>query len=208
MSGSMLLLTVSAVLIFSGLLQRVLDRMYLTDKQALLVVGAMIVGTFLPDISIGFLRINIGGGIIPLGVCVWLFVKANQPWERMRSIIGIVITAAAVYAISKLLPAEAEILSFDPIWVYGIAGGAIAWVLGRSRRCAFICGTAGILLADVTNAIVTRVQGADVPLVIGGAGIADAAVIGGVMGVLFCELLGEAIERMIRTVEARRRKNP
>ena len=207
MSGGMLLLTITAVLIFSGLLQRVLDRMYLTDRQALLLVGLMIVGTFLPNLSLGFVHINWGGGIIPLGVCVWLFVKADQPWERVRSALGIVIIAAAVCAISRLLPAEAEALPFDPIWLYGIAGGVIAWLLGRSRRCAFICGTAGILLADVISAIITRVQGSNVPLVLGGAGIADAAVIGGVMGVLFCELLGEAIERLVRAWSERRRTN-
>lgn len=62
MSGGMLLLTITAVLIFSGLLQRVLDRMYLTDRQALVLVGLMIIGTFLPHLSIGFVSINIGGG--------------------------------------------------------------------------------------------------------------------------------------------------
>lgn len=198
MSGGVLLLTITAVLIFSGLLQRVLDRMHLTDKQALLLIGLMIVGTFLPNLSLGFVHINIGGGMIPLGVCVWLFVKADQPRERGRSILGVVLTAAAVYAISRLLPAEAEALPLDPIWLYGIVGGLIAWLLGRSRRCAFICGNAGILLADVISAVITRAQGSDVPLILGGAGIADAAVIGGVMGVLFCELLGEAIERVAR----------
>lgn len=207
MSGGMLLLTITAVLIFSGLLQRVLDRMYLTDRQALLLVGLMIVGTFLPNLSLGFVRINIGGGIIPLGVCAWLFVKADQPWERGRSVLGIGITAAAVYAISRLLPAEAEALPFDPIWLYGIVGGVIAWLLGRSRRCAFICGTAGILLADAISALFARAQGSDVPLILGGAGIADAAVIGGVMGVLFCELLGEAIERVVRALSERRSTN-
>lgn len=105
------------------------------------------------------------------------------------------------------MPAEAEALPFDPIWLYGIVGGVIAWLLGRSRRCAFICGTLGILLPDVISAVFARMQGSDVPLVLGGAGIADAAVIGGVMGVLFCELLGEAIERMVRAWAERGRTN-
>ena len=198
MSGGMLILTITAVLVFSGLLQRVLDRMYLTDRQALLLIGLMLVGTFLPDLPVGPVCINIGGAIIPLGVCVWLLIKADQPMERWRSLFATLATAAAVYAISSLMPSEAEAMPFDPIWLYGIAGGVIAWALGRSRRCAFICGTAGVLIADAVSAAVAYLQGYEVNLQLGGAGIADAGVISGVMGVLFCELLGEVIERLVR----------
>ena len=198
MSGGMLILTITAVLVFSGLLQRVLDRMYLTDRQALLLIGLMIAGTFLPDLQVGSVRINIGGAVIPLGVCVWLLIKADQQLERWRSLFGALVTAAAVYVISRLMPSEAESMPFDPLWLYGVAGGVIAWALGRSRRCAFICGTAGVLLGDVLSASVAYLHGYAVELRLGGAGIADACVISGVMGVLFCELLGEAIERLVR----------
>ena len=50
MSFGTLLLIIAAILVFCGLLQRVLDRMYLTDRQALLLIGLMLVGTFLPGI--------------------------------------------------------------------------------------------------------------------------------------------------------------
>ncbi len=199
MSGGMLLLTITAVLIFSGLLQRVLDRMYLTDKQALLLIGLMLIGTFLPEVPIGPVRINIGGAFIPLGVCFYLLVKADHPWERWRSVLGSILTAAAVYAASTLLPAEAETLPLDPIWVYGPVGGVIAWILGRSRRCAFICGIAGIVLADIASAVGAWIQGYNMPLILGGAGIADAVVISGVTAVLLCELIGEIIERFVRS---------
>ena len=39
MSAGTLLLTIAAILVYCGLLQRVLDRMYLMDRQALLVIG-------------------------------------------------------------------------------------------------------------------------------------------------------------------------
>ena len=198
MSGGMLLLLIVAVLIFSGLLQRVLDRMYLTDKQALLIIGLMLTGTFLPEVSMGSLRLNIGGGIIPIAVCIYLLVKADQPWERWRSLLGSILTATLVYALSTKMPAEAETMPFDPIWFYGPVGGIAAWLLGRSRRCAFICGIAGIILADTASALLAWSKGYDVPLVLGGGGIADAAVISGVTAVLFCELLGEIIERFVR----------
>lgn len=198
MSAGMMLLTIAAVLVFCGLFQRVLDRMYLTDRQALLIIGAMLLGTLLPNITLGPVSVNLGGAVIPLGVCVYLFIKADSAIERTRTIFGTILTAGAVYALSTLLPAEAEALPLDPMWLYGLCGGVIAWLFGRSRRGAFICGIAGVILADTVTALVTAIQGYQTQLVLGGAGIADATVISGVVAVFLCELIGETVERLVR----------
>ncbi len=202
MSGGSLLLTIAAILVYCGLLQRVLDRMYLTDKQALLLIGAMLVGTFLPEIRIGPVEVNISA-LIALGICIYLFRRADQPLERWRTLLGSVLTGGAVYALSALLPAEAEAMPFDPMWLYGLCGGVIAWMIGRSRRGAFICGIVGVLLADAVSAVVAWMQGSQFQLTIGGAGIADAMIVSGVTGVLLCEILGEAIERIVRMMARR-----
>lgn len=198
MTAGMLLLTIAAVLVFCGLLQRVLDRMYLTDRQALLIIGAMIIGTLLPNITLGPVSVNLGGAVIPLGVCAFLLIRADEPVERWRTLLGTVLTGGAVYGLSALLPAEAETLPLDPMWLYGLCGGILAWALGRSRRGAFACGVAGVILADIVSAIVAWAQGYQAQLVLGGAGIADATVISGVLAVLLCELVGETIERLVR----------
>lgn len=199
MSIGSLLLIIAAILVFSGLLQRVLDRMYLTDKQALLLIGLMLIGTFLPDISIGKVNISLGGAIIPVGVCIYLLLRADTVRERWRSIVGTVITAAVIYLVSKLMPAEAEEMWMDPIWLYGPCGGVIAWLIGRSRRAAFICGVAGTLLADIASYVSALLQGYAAKLHLGGGGIADACVISGVTAVLLCEIIGELYERLCRT---------
>ena len=134
-----MLLLIAAILVFCGLLQRVLDRMHLTDRQALLIIGAMLIGTWLPNLRWGSFGISIGGAIIPLGVCVYLFIRADTSLERWRTALGTVLTGGAVYALSALLPGEAEAMLFDPMWLYGVCGGVIAWVIGRSRRAAFVC---------------------------------------------------------------------
>lgn len=198
MSIATMLLTILAILTFCGLLQRVLDRMYLSDRQALALTGAMLLGTFLPDIRIGGVTINLGGCIIPLGICGYLLLKADDAHERFRALIGGVITGAAICLITQLVPAEAEKLLLDPIWISGLAGGVIAWGIGRSRRCAFVCGVTGVVLADTAAYAVSLLQGYASSLSLGGAGIGDAIVISGVTAVLLCELLGEAIERMAR----------
>ena len=199
MSIGTIVLTVVAVMIFFGALERVLDRMRLTDRAALLLIAAMFVGTLLPNIQLGRVSLGIGGAVIPLGVCVYLLIRASESKEVWRSLIGAVLTGAAVFGLSMLLPDEPEEMFMDPNLLYGLAGGAIAWLLGRSRRGAFICGVTGVILADVATAILNWNRGVDQQLVLGGAGIADTVVISGVLAVLLAELVGEIAERVART---------
>ncbi len=198
MSFSSLLLIIAAILVFCGLLQRVLDRMYLTDRQALFLIGLMLVGTFLPGIRIGNVTIHLGGALIPLGVCVYLLIRADTARERWRSIIGSIVTAMLVYLLSRLLPSEAEKMWMEPMWLYGLCGGVVAWLIGRSRRAAFVCGIVGTLLADTVSFIVAIMDGYTAELHLGGGGIADACVISGVIAVLLCETVGEMLERITR----------
>ena len=202
MSLGMILLTVVAILVFFGVDQRVLDKMHLSDKMALLLIALMFFGTLIPNITIGRVSLNLGGTLIPVGICVYLLIKADTNKERIRALIGALVTAGIVYALSALLPDEPEAIVIDPLILYGITGGLVAYLLGRSRRGAFIYGVLGILLADVVQGIVTMVNGVDQTLVLGGAGFFDAMVFSGILGVVLCELLGEALERIVRGKEA------
>lgn len=68
MSLGMILLVVLTLLILFGVLQRVLDRMALTDRQALFLVALIFVGGWLPDLRLGMVSLNIGGALVPFGV--------------------------------------------------------------------------------------------------------------------------------------------
>jgi hypothetical protein len=189
------LLLVLAVLIYFGLLQRILDRMHLSDKTALFFIGAMAVGTFLPNIPLGMgLSINIGGGLVPIGLSVYLIATADENEEKVRAIIAALLTGLAVYAGGRLLPAEPETMLMDPLIVFSILAGLIAYIFGRSRRGAFVAGVMGILISDIIYALGLTAQ--PVKTSIGGAGVFDAAIIAGVIGVALCELVGETRERL------------
>ena len=79
----------------------------------------------------------------------------------------------------------------------GLAGGAIAWLLGRSRRSAFIAGILGTILADAAVGIGNWMRGINQTLHLGGAGALDAVVLSGLTAVLLCELFGELMERLM-----------
>ncbi len=198
MSIGMILLTVAAILVFFGVAQRVLDKLRMSDRTALLLIAIMFFSTLLPNITIGRVQINLGGSIIPAGICIYLIYGSGTGKEQIRSVIGSLVTAGIVYGISTLMPEEPEAIVVDPMYLYGVAGGIVAYLLGRSRRAAFICGVLGVILADIAVAFINWRNGVNQALVLGGAGIFDATMVSGILAVALAELVGEILERIAR----------
>lgn len=194
-----ILLILAGLLVLFGAGQRVLDRLRLTDRQAIAFIVLIIAGGFLPDISVTEdFAFNVGGALIPLLLCVWLFIKADTGAERARSVLAPIVTAVAVYALGRYLPDEPEAMVIDPNYIYGVAAGVIAYLFGRSRRCAFISGVVGVMLAHVAGWLTVQAAGVSQRLVLGGAGGYDVIVISGLLAVLLAELIGELLERASR----------
>lgn len=195
-------LVIVSVLVYFGLAQRILDRMRISDKAALGILIAMIVGSFI-NIPIAFGRIsvsiNLGGGIIPLGLAIYVLTKAGTGKEWFRAITAAIITGVVIYYLGSVVMEGNPGGPFDlldPIWVYPIVGGLVAYVAGRSRRSAFIAATVGVLLLDVFNLvylIITRTPGR---VDIGGAGAFDSIILAGIIAVLLAEIIGETRERL------------
>ena len=81
MSVGMVLLTAAAILVFFGVAQRVLDKMYLSDRAALLLIALMFFGTLIPNLKLGTVDLSVGGSLIPAGVCVYLLIKTDNAKE-------------------------------------------------------------------------------------------------------------------------------
>ena len=199
MTIGFILLTVTGLLILFGVGQRVLDRLRLTDMQAIVFIVLIIAGGFVPDIPVtDRFAFNIGGALVPLALCAWVWVRAGSARERARCLVASAITGIAIFLLGRYLPADPQALPIEPGYAYGIAAGLIAWVLGRSRRGAFIAGTLGVMLANVGSWLYARSLGADQRLVLGGAGGYDVIVMAGLLAVLMSELVGELVERVTR----------
>ena len=198
MPAGFIILVLVSVLILLGVAHRVLDRLRLTDGGALAVIAAMLVGNFLPDISITRnIAVNIGGAIIPVALAVYLFIRAGTAKERTRAVVAALAAGAAVYGLGKVLPAGPEENQFmNYYYLYALIGGGIAYLLGRSRRSAFIAGIMAIVLSDLVQAVVNWYTGSPGRTVFGGAGAFDATVIAGVFAVVLAEVVGETREKV------------
>lgn len=189
-----------AVLVYFGVLQRVLDRMRLDDRTALLIVFLMIVGSFF---NLTILRqppliLNIGGALIPIGVAVYLIATADTRREQVRGTAAALAAGAAIYLSIKFLNPEEQTMIIDPAYFFAIVAGVIGYLAGRSRRAAFVAGTMGVVLADIAHYVEISVRNVPAQTWIGGAGAFDAVVIAGLLAVALAEIVGETREFMAR----------
>jgi uncharacterized membrane protein len=195
----MIILLVVGVLVYFGVAHRILDRMRLTDKQALLFIAAVIVGSF---IDIPIMRapvevtMNVGGALLPILLSIWLIFKADETAERVRAILAAILVAVVVSLGSRYLPYEPENMFLDPKIIYGISAGLIAYLAGRSRRSAFVGGVLGIVLSDIVHMVTIIGLGIPGTTDIGGAGAFDVVMIAGIIAVMVAELVGETREKM------------
>ncbi|NLX71064.1 MAG: DUF1614 domain-containing protein [Clostridiales bacterium] len=191
------LLVVATILVLFGVGQRMLDRMRLSDKTAVLFMVAIFIGSLIPDIPLGRdLFINIGGAVVPLILVIYLFVKAGTGMEKARAAIAAILSGLGVYLAGRYMPSEPETIIIDPNYAYGIIAGVIGYLFGRSRRASFIAGVLGVILADLAQAIENILLGIPTRIRLGGAGAVDTVVIAGFLAVILAEVVGELRERI------------
>ncbi|NLJ59357.1 MAG: DUF1614 domain-containing protein [Firmicutes bacterium] len=199
MTVGLILLLVVSVVIFLGLAHRVLDRMRLNDKQALVAVLLILVGGFV-DIpiyrGIQTVSINLGGSVVPVFLAIYVLARADTPAETRRGIFSAVATGAALVAISKIFTFEEGRTIIDSVYVFGLVAGAIAYLLGRSRRAAFSGAVLGVVILDIAHLVEVVIKRLPSTVNLGGAGAFDAVVIAGVIAVGLTELFGETMERL------------
>ncbi|MFA5385119.1 MAG: DUF1614 domain-containing protein [Eubacteriales bacterium] len=204
-SIGLVILVVISILIYFGLAHRALDRMRLSDRGALGVIVAVIIGSFI-DIPIPggryLVSVNAGGALVPVALVIYLLIKAGTARERIRAIAASIVTALAIFVVGSLimrgLPEPGGRFEFiDSLYIYPLVGGTVAYLGGRSRRAAFIAATLGVLYMDIGYYFWLAGRGAPAGRVsIGGAGAFDAIILAGIVAILIAEVIGESRERL------------
>lgn len=200
MSISLIILTTLILIVMFGAGQRLLDKMRLNDRWALLIMVAIVIGILIPPISIGpNFRFSIGGFLIPLGVCIYLLIRVGWSRDLLRAAIGTVVTAAVIIGLDYLLPSQTpqDIVIANTL-LYGAAAGIVAYLLGRSRRNALICAVLGITLATLVQFLISLWgYGVMTTLSFGVAGAFDTIILASLIGVGLAELIGKSTEAVV-----------
>lgn len=195
MSVSLIILSTLIILLMLGLGQRILDQLRLNDKQAIVLLLAMVIGIIIPPINFnGVVLISIGGFLIPFGICIYLLIKVGFSRDLLRAVIGTLLVAGIIYGLEWLMPADPEELIIDPMFIYGIVAGLVAYILGRSRRNAFICAVLGLTLAELLQFFINLGMGTTTVLGLGTGGAFSTMMIAIIVAVSLAEFLGRAFE--------------
>lgn len=178
-------------------MERVLTRMRLTNKAALTLMGLLILGHFLPEVPLSAtLAVNLSL-LVPLGIVLYLITTTSSK-EARRALLTSVLVALLLWITDKALPIEPgrSVLDVDPLYLGGVFAAFIAYLLGRSRRSAFIGAFLGILLVDLVATLELSFLRVHQITVLGGSGIFDASILGGILAVILAEGFGELRERL------------
>lgn len=192
-----ILLTILLVMIAFGLADRVLDRMGVGHRLALLMAGAMLAGAaFDLDLAPG-LSINVGGGVVPMGAAIYLLVSAGS-WDESSRAAGAALAAAgAVYLVGRWFPpgepTELNLFLMDAQYLYAMTGGVVGFTAGRTPRAGFVAAVLGVMLADLTHYLGYVRDGlrADMVIHLGGGGFWATTMMAGVLALLAAEFVGE-----------------
>ena len=194
MSVSLLIVLSLIVLIMFGVGQRILDDLRLSDKAALIILVAICVGIIIPPIWIGeYFCFSIGGFLIPLAVSIYLLTSCGKR-DVVRAIIGTILVAGIIYGLEWILPADPEEVVIDNMYIYGIVAGLVAYLLGRSRRNAFVSCLFGITLAELVQWIINICMDTKTILGLGVGGVFSTYIVAIIISVALSEFLGRCVE--------------
>lgn len=194
MTIGLVLLAITAVLIFFGVSERFFRRIGVPNWLAFLFVLALVVGVIVPDIGGGRFSLNVGGFIVPLIIMIVLEAVMGAGGEMGRSFISMIAVASVAVATRMLIEPQTGGMILAASLIVGLVGGAVAYLVAQTRLAVIASVMGGIVLGDViTNFIYRYVL--EYNFALGTDGVFDSLIIGSIFGILLLEAV-EAIRRL------------
>lgn len=186
-------------LIYLGYAQRILHRLYLTDKASLVLILFIVLGSFIdiPILAFPQVTLNVGGAVIPTGLAIYVLIRADTRREKVRGLLAAGVTGLVIYLLAVNMDfghGHQDVV--DPTYLFALVAGTVGYLAGRSRRSAFIAGVLGFMFYNFIHLGRVMGEGFTGPVMMGGAGALDTVVIAGLLAVGLAELVGELRERI------------
>lgn len=198
MSASLIILSVIILLIMFGAGQKILDSLRLNDRTALLILVLICIGLIIPPIWIGkYFCFSIGGYLIPLALSIYLLISCGWSTDLLRAVVGSLLVGGIIYALEWIMPADPEEMLIDNMYIYGIVAGLVAYILGRSRRNAFVSCLFGLTLAQVIQWVINWNKGTPTILGLGVGGAFGTYIVSILIAVALSEFVGRCIELIV-----------
>lgn len=189
-----ILLVLLTVLAAAGFLEAPLRRTGLSVRGALIVLAAMLAGSPVELDLAPRLTLNLGTGLVPLGLSLYLLKAMRRWWEPVLAVGGAATAAASLALISLWfppgLPTELNLFYLDAQYLYAAVAGTLGCVIGHTRAAAFAAAVWGSLGADVYHYVhFVAAHHPDIVYRMGGGGFHGTALVAGVLALGLTELL-------------------
>lgn len=190
-----ILLMLLAILIHFGFLARPLERIGLSARGGLLLTLAMLGGSL---VEIGLARgltINLGTGLIPLGLALFLLLGSRRWWEPVVAFGAGFTAAGAIALLSRWLPAgqptELNLFFLDAQYFYALVAGSVGYLVGHTRGASFAGAVLGVLAGDLFHYLqyVKSGEMGDLVIRMSGGGFHGTALVAGVLALFLSDLL-------------------
>lgn len=199
MPAGPILLTVLWILIKAGFFGGAVLRLGLTVRGALLLLGAMLLGSMVELPLAEGLVASLGAAIVPLGFALHLLARAGTWVERFRAVVGGVVTAVAVYVLGRWFPpgqpTELNLFYLDAQYLFGLMGGVMGFLSGGSLRGAWVAAVLGVVLSDVAHYLgIWPGMPAGPVIDAGGGGFQGTAAVAGVLAVALAAWISDPVQ--------------
>lgn len=155
MTVGMLLMTLTLVLLLTGLLDGAMMRLALPRKAVAGWMVAMLVAVMLPDVALAGVRLNLAGMAVTGIAAVMLLAHMMRRGARNRGFLPGSLISGAVGGLLLLLSDRTP----DAALASALAVGTAACFLGGSRQGMVLCAMLGMLLTEAVGAVSGWVDG-------------------------------------------------
>ena len=192
----LVLLGITALLLFFGIAKRVFANFGVPYLAAFVIVGVLIGSAFIPTFHIGRVSVNAAGFIAPMVFSVMFLLLAKRRREVWYAVVALS-ASAAVYVAVLLLISPITSVTVTVVSA-GFLCGAVAYLVGKTQLGALAAVFAGLPLGEVVASAVNYFSlGTEISL--GTAATFDTVILAAV----FAVVLYEAIAAIRRTMNAR-----
>lgn len=189
-----IILGVFIILTLLGLLKNLFKRWEIRESIAMAVMLLILGGVLLNPINISNAVIfSFGGFLIPFVVCMSLLFRAKS-YEILRTLLAFIVIGVVSAFLTYYFPLDNNITIIDAGVFIGLIAGGIAFLIGRSRRGAFISAALGVMLSNIFYFLYNLITGFVTPVILGVGGQFSAIIIAALTATLIVEIAGETME--------------
>lgn len=154
MTMGLILLAITAIALFTSFGRRAFAGLGIPQWAAFMVVLAFAIGIVVPSIRIGKVYIGVAGFILPIVSAILIMVLLVQRGGVARGLVAMLAVVAVTTVLLLVMPMRTGGLRVLTAITIGVVGGAIAFIIGRTRAASAFAVLSGVAVGNLVYALI------------------------------------------------------